>query len=92
MLELANGSAGAGAVGSKIARPPLNDPQPNATIEIPADWTKLCKENPAQAKQEQLRVRREFQAAFAAGLISAGFERSDQQPRYLLYEKTAINE
>jgi predicted GNAT superfamily acetyltransferase len=56
-----------------------------AMIEIPIDWTKLCRENASQAKQEQLRVRLEFQQAFAAGLVAAGFERSSAQPRYLLY-------
>ena len=60
------------------------------TIDIPADWTKLCRENPEQAKREQLRVRGEFQKAFAAGLVAAGFERSAEQPRYLLYPKEEL--
>jgi predicted GNAT superfamily acetyltransferase len=60
--------------------------EPQVTIQIPTDWTKLCKEDPAQAKQEQLRVRQEFQQAFAAGLIAAAFERSTEHPRYLLFE------
>ena len=59
--------------------------KPEATIEVPIDWTKLCRENPVQAKQEQLRVRAEFQQAFAARLVAAGFERSAEHPRYLLY-------
>lgn len=59
--------------------------EPAAQIEIPIDWTKLCRENASQAKQEQLRVRLQFQEAFAAGLVAAGFERSSEQPRYLLY-------
>jgi hypothetical protein len=54
-------------------------------IEIPANWTRLCREDPAQARKEQLRVRGEFQQALANGLIAAGFERSSEQPRYLLY-------
>jgi len=61
--------------------------KPAATIAIPIDWTKLCREHPAQAKQEQLRVRTEFQQAFAAGLVAAGFERSADAPRYLLYSE-----
>ena len=65
--------------------PGENVGEPEATIDIPTDWTKLCRENPAQAKQEQSRVRAEFQQAFAAGLVAAGFERSAEQPRYLLY-------
>jgi predicted GNAT superfamily acetyltransferase len=60
---------------------------PAAKIEIPIDWTKLSQENASQAKQEQLRVRLQFQEAFAAGLVAAGFERSSEQPRYLLYAK-----
>lgn len=59
--------------------------KPEALITIPVNWTKLCRENPAQAKQELLRVRGEFQQAFAAGLVAAGFERSPEEPRYLLY-------
>jgi hypothetical protein len=54
-------------------------------IEIPANWSSLCREHPSQARQEQLRVRGQFQQALAAGLIAAGFERSSEQPRYLLY-------
>jgi predicted GNAT superfamily acetyltransferase len=61
--------------------------RPEMIIGIPPNWTKLCKENPQQAKQEQLRVRQEFQKAFASGLIAAGFERSAEEPRYLFYEK-----
>lgn len=63
------------------------DQLPNAvaTINIPTSWTILCRENPAAAKREQLRVRGEFQKAFAAGLVAAGFERSEEQPHYLLY-------
>ena len=55
------------------------------TIQIPADWTSLCRQDPRAARQEQFRVRSEFQQAFAAGLVCAGFERSTDQPRYLLY-------
>lgn len=66
--------------------------KPQAMIDIPANWTKLCRENPGQARQEQLRVRHEFQKAFASGLIAAGFERSVDQPRYLLYEKEVLND
>jgi predicted GNAT superfamily acetyltransferase len=55
-------------------------------IVIPAEWTMLVKEDPAMAKMEQLRVRNEFQKAFANGLVAAGFERSSTGPRYLLFE------
>ncbi len=66
--------------------------KPAVTIDIPANWSKLCKENPGEARQELLRVRGEFQQAFASGLIAAGFERSPEQPRYLLYEPAALSD
>lgn len=76
VIKLANGSSASGeTVPGK----------PAATIEIPIDWIRLCRENAGQAKQEQRRVRAEFQQAFAAGLVAAGFERSAEAPRYLLY-------
>jgi len=65
--------------------------KPEARIDIPANWTKLCKENPGEAKREQLRVRNEFRDAFASGLIAAAFERSAEQPRYLLYQKEVLD-
>jgi predicted GNAT superfamily acetyltransferase len=85
VIELADGSRGQDGSGSNMAA------QPQATIQIPTDWTRLCKEDPSQAKREQLRVRQEFQKAFAAELIAAAFERSADQPRYLLYEKKVLN-
>lgn len=66
------------------------DASPAVEITIPAEWTRLVREDPATAKQEQLRVRSEFQAAFADGLVAAGFERSSERPRYLLYESHVL--
>lgn len=63
---------------------------PDAVIQIPAEWSKLIKQNPGEAKQEQFRVRQEFNSAFAAGLVCAGFERSAERPRYLLYKAQAL--
>jgi hypothetical protein len=40
----------------------------------------------AQA-EEQLRVRAEFQTAFARGLIVRGFVRDESAPHFLLYER-----
>lgn len=57
------------------------------TIQIPPDWNSLCTRDPGAARAEQLRVRSEFQKAFADGLECAGFERATDQPRYLLYER-----
>lgn len=82
-MDLANG-----APASEVTIPA----KPQAMIDIPANWTKLCKENPGLAKQEQLRVRHEFQKAFASGLIAASFERSVERPRYLLYEKKVLDD
>jgi predicted GNAT superfamily acetyltransferase len=56
------------------------------TIQIPADWNSLCARDPRAAREEQLRVRAEFQNAFAAGLVCGGFQRSTEKPQYLLYE------
>jgi predicted GNAT superfamily acetyltransferase len=64
--------------------------KPAAKIEIPTNWTKLCREDTSQARREQLRVRSEFQQALAAGLIAAGFERSSEQPRYLFYPEEVL--
>jgi predicted GNAT superfamily acetyltransferase len=58
----------------------------DAVIRIPPEWSTLMKQNPQEARQEQLRVRQEFQHAFVDGLVCAGFERSADQPRYLLYK------
>jgi predicted GNAT superfamily acetyltransferase len=58
----------------------------DSEIVIPAEWSKLVKENPSRAKDEQVRVRDEFQRAFARGLVAAAFERSPTEPRYLLFE------
>lgn len=57
------------------------------TVEIPTDWNKLVVENTAEAIAEQTRIKHEFQAAFSKGLIAKGFERSDTNPKYLLYNK-----
>ncbi len=59
---------------------------PAATIEIPPNWAALVRDDPARARREQLRVRAEFQEAFNAGLVCAGFQRDDAHPRYQLYE------
>lgn len=56
-----------------------------AEIVIPADWHALVLNDPREARSEQLRVRTEFEQAFAAGLVCAGFQRDQERPRYLLY-------
>jgi predicted GNAT superfamily acetyltransferase len=64
--------------------------KPQAMVNIPAEWTKLCREDPGRARQEQLRVRNEFQKAFASGLVAAGFERS--AACYLLYKREVLDD
>ena len=60
--------------------------EPVMTVEIPPNWGALVRENPQAAQGELRRVRAEFQKAFAAGLVCAGFERDPSRPRYLFYE------
>ena len=60
---------------------------PARTIGIPNEWNKLIAASPEKAVAEQARIKRELQQAFAAGLIVKGFERSETNPRYLLYEE-----
>ncbi len=55
-----------------------------ARISIMPDWFGLVMSDPAAALAEQIRIRGEFQAAFADGLIGRGFERNDEKPTYLL--------
>jgi predicted GNAT superfamily acetyltransferase len=61
------------------------DATPAREIIIVSNWRELQKENPVKAREEQLRVRAEFEEAFSDGLICAAFQRDDERPRYLLY-------
>lgn len=61
--------------------------KPARTIEIINDWNNIVAANPEKAIAEQTRIKEEFQTAFAEGLICKGFERSETNPRYLLYEE-----
>jgi predicted GNAT superfamily acetyltransferase len=54
-------------------------------IVIPPDWYSLVRSDPHEALGEQLRIRREFQSAFSAGLVLRGFERDAMEPKFLLY-------
>jgi predicted GNAT superfamily acetyltransferase len=56
------------------------------TIEIPANWREVVERDIKKARAEQLRVRREFQNAFAENLICAGFERGAETSKYLFYK------
>ena len=55
-------------------------------VEIPADWSELTKTNLPKAVAEQKRIKEEFQTAFAKGLIVREFERSETNPKYLLFD------
>ncbi|MCW5959540.1 MAG: GNAT family N-acetyltransferase [Pyrinomonadaceae bacterium] len=56
------------------------------TIEIPSGWNELLESDIKKAEQEQERIKREFQEAFAAGLICKGFQRDTEHPKYLFYK------
>jgi len=63
---------------------------PVDVIAIPSDWTSLIRNDVMTARREQRRVRAAFKEALANGLVSAGFDRDDNNPRYLLYKKADI--
>jgi predicted GNAT superfamily acetyltransferase len=56
-------------------------------ISVTPDWSSLVASDPIAAIAEQERLRTEFDAAFAIGMIGRGFVRDDATPRYLLYRE-----
>jgi predicted GNAT superfamily acetyltransferase len=74
VVELAEGRGGGVPAGPPVAE-----------IVIPADWHALVTHDPRAARRAQLRVRAEFEAAFAARLVCAAFRRDAARPSYLLY-------
>jgi len=50
------------------------------------DWTGLVESDPRAALADQLRIRGEFETAFADGMVGRGFRRDDERPAYLLYK------
>lgn len=70
------------AAGEEYAEPG----QPAVEVAIMADWQALVDESPELALAEQVRIRQEFQAAFARGLIGRAFRRDPAKPAYLLFE------
>jgi predicted GNAT superfamily acetyltransferase len=64
-------------------------PAATREIVIPGDWSGLIKSDPQQAREEQVRVRSEFQEAFKAQLVCASFTRGSM-PKYLLYERELL--
>lgn len=69
------------AIGDKF----LETREPAATIAIMNDWLGLVDSDPVSALAEQMRIRSEFEAAFAKGLIGRAFRRDVEPPMYLLY-------
>lgn len=59
--------------------------EPKARVDVPHDWFALVDRDPEEAKRVQKQIRKDFEAAFAAGFVARGFERDDQHPQYLLY-------
>lgn len=64
--------------------------KPAKEITIVPNWRELQKQNPIKAREEQLRVRTEFQKAFSEGLICRAFLRDDDKPKYLLYDSNDL--
>ena len=66
---------------------PYKELRPAArSITIPADWYGLVAADPKKALDEQLRIRSEFQSAFSENVVCRGFERSQAEPKFLLFE------
>ena len=61
--------------------------EPAACVLIPANWRALVREDAGAARAELLRVRAEFRAALASGLVCAGFERDASRPGYLFFSE-----
>ena len=78
------GSARVVELGSGLT-PTINS-RPVASVEIPAEWSALVKQDVSLARHVQARVRSEFKKLFADGLVCAALERADQVSRYLLFE------
>ena len=66
------------------------DAEPAATVAIPSEWTALVKHDSQRARDEQARVRAEFQEALEQGLVCAGFQRGNEQSSYLFFDRQEI--
>ena len=60
---------------------------PEVEIEIVNDWNSLVESDPQAGLDLQLRVREQFEAAIARGLVAGGFVRDENQPRYLMFKR-----
>src|SRR5215203_255333 len=64
-------SARVSALGSGVSA--AVDAKPVASVAIPAEWSQLVNRDPERAREEQTRVRTEFNQAFESKLICSGF-------------------
>ena len=64
---------------------------PVGAIAIPAEWSTLLRNDVEKARSEQQRVRTEFKNAFKERLVCAGFERGQEQSRYLLFPPEIVD-
>jgi len=60
--------------------------EPASVLQIMPDWLALVASDPIAAAKEQLRIRGEFQTAFAARMVGRSFRRDGLSPAYLLFE------
>jgi len=60
--------------------------RPVRSIAIPVDWKGLVSSDVKAALARQLSVRDEFVSAFKVGLVCRSFERSETEPKFLLFE------
>jgi len=61
--------------------------EPVQSVTVPStDWYDLVARDVESALGEQLRIRTEFTSAFEKGFVCRSFERSETEPKYLLFE------
>jgi predicted GNAT superfamily acetyltransferase len=60
---------------------------PDASVEVINDWSAMVETDPAAGLALQLRIRGEFEAAFAERMIGRAFHRDPEHPAYLLYRE-----
>ncbi len=59
-------------------------------IRLPASLREICNRDPQQAREIQLRVRREFELLFNSGFTATGFELNAEYGEYVLGNSRAI--
>lgn len=60
--------------------------EPSVEIRVPNDWLSLVASDAKAALAEQMRIRQEFQSAFARQLVCGGFRRDEDRPFYQLFD------